>query len=249
MAIGIARLFGIRLPVNFNSPYKAVSITEFWHRWHMTLSRFLRDYLYIPLGGNRRGKVQRYRNLLLTMLLGGLWHGAGWTFVFWGGLHGVYLCAHHAWTYFRRRMGWHDPARDSRLWTLSAGLLTFLAVVVGWVFFRATTFSGAGTMLLAMVGMTSSSSVESTMSPASVLPVLLGLQSLVWLAPNTQQFMRRFRPALYVRPIRESMGELIESARRLAWKPNWQWATVMAVLSTVSLLLMSRTSEFIYYQF
>src|SRR5450830_1540606 len=98
MAIGLSRMFGIRLPLNFDSPYKAASITEFWRRWHMTLSRFLRDYLYIPLGGNRKGPTRRYVNLLTTMVLGGLWHGAGWTFVAWGALHGAYLCIDHVWT-------------------------------------------------------------------------------------------------------------------------------------------------------
>src|SRR6188472_2448109 len=100
MAIGISLMFGIFLPVNFNSPYKATSIVEFWRRWHMTLSHFLRDYLYIPLGGNRRGRVLRYVNLLITMVLGGLWHGAAWTFVIWGALHGAYLCVNHAWNRF-----------------------------------------------------------------------------------------------------------------------------------------------------
>src|SRR5579863_7957836 len=97
MAIGLALLFGIRLPVNFRSPYKATSIVEFWRRWHITLSRFLRDYLYIPLGGNRLGEQRRYLNLMVTMLLGGLWHGAGWNFLIWGGLHGLYLCVNHLW--------------------------------------------------------------------------------------------------------------------------------------------------------
>src|SRR5260370_17034201 len=95
MAVGLALLFGIRLPVNFRSPYQATSIIEFWRRWHITLSRFLRDYLYIPLGGNRLGERRRYINLLVTMLLGGLWHGAGLTFLVWGGLHGTYLCINH----------------------------------------------------------------------------------------------------------------------------------------------------------
>src|SRR3984885_3576772 len=101
MAIGLALLFGIRLPVNFRSPYQALSIVEFWRRWHITLSRFLRDYLYIPLGGNRLGEQRRYLNLMVTMLLGGLWHGAGWTFLIWGGLHGVYLCVNHLWQAWR----------------------------------------------------------------------------------------------------------------------------------------------------
>src|SRR3954469_23352041 len=101
MALGLALLFGIRLPVNFRSPYQAASIIEFWRRWHITLSRFLRDYLYIPLGGNRLGEIRRYQNLLVTMLLGGLWHGAAWNFVIWGGLHGVYLCINHLWRAWR----------------------------------------------------------------------------------------------------------------------------------------------------
>ncbi len=96
MALGISRMFGIRLPINFLSPYQATSIIDFWRRWHITLSRFLRDYLYIPLGGNRHGTARRYVNLSLTMLLGGLWHGASWTFIIWGGLHGLYLIINHA---------------------------------------------------------------------------------------------------------------------------------------------------------
>jgi len=104
MAIGIARMFGIRLPLNFFSPYKSLSIIEFWRRWHITLSRFLRDYVYFSLGGNRKGKAHRYINLFTTMLLGGLWHGAGWTFILWGGLHGLYLVTNHAWHYTQRRL-------------------------------------------------------------------------------------------------------------------------------------------------
>ena len=106
MAVGLSLLFGVRLPYNFNSPYQAWNITEFWRRWHMTLSRFLRDYLYVPLGGNRHGRARRYVNLMLTMLLGGLWHGASWTFVIWGGLHGAYLVVNHGWQCLREKLGW-----------------------------------------------------------------------------------------------------------------------------------------------
>ena len=102
MAVGVSRLFGFQIPINFNSPYKATSVSDFWQRWHISLSRFLRNYLYIPLGGNRHGQLTRYRNLLLTMLLGGLWHGANWTFVIWGGLHGLYLCVQHGWQFMMR---------------------------------------------------------------------------------------------------------------------------------------------------
>jgi len=152
MAIGLSWMFNIRLPFNFDSPYKALNISEFWRRWHMTLSAFLRDYLYVPLGGNRKGPVRRYVNLALTMLLGGLWHGAAWTFVVWGGLHGLYLGVNHA---FRALLG---PVRTARLQrsraaAAAAWALTMLAVVVGWVFFRSTSFAGAGRMLAAMSGL------------------------------------------------------------------------------------------------
>src|ERR1700733_6779092 len=133
MAIGISLMFGIFLPLNFNSPYKATSIIDFWRRWHMTLSQFLRDYLYIPLGGNRHGRVLRYVNLGITMVLGGLWHGAAWTFVIWGALHGVYLCGIHAWTHF----GPKPSPRFARLADIAGVILTFSAVVIAWVFFRA----------------------------------------------------------------------------------------------------------------
>ena len=106
MAIGLGLLFGIRLPFNFASPYKAVNIIDFWRRWHMTLSKFLRDYLYVPLGGNRKGGARRYVNLFLTMLIGGLWHGAAWTFVIWGALHGVFLIVNHGWRALRTALGW-----------------------------------------------------------------------------------------------------------------------------------------------
>src|ERR1700742_821559 len=128
MAIGISLMFGIFLPLNFNSPYKATSIVDFWRRWHMTLSQFLRDYLYIPLGGNRHGRVLRYVNLMITMLLGGLWHGAAWTFVIWGALHGLYLCVNHAWNHFAPAA----PQRFAPLAKLGSCTLTFLAVVVAW---------------------------------------------------------------------------------------------------------------------
>ncbi|MFZ5502719.1 MAG: MBOAT family O-acyltransferase [Pseudomonadota bacterium] len=150
MALGIALMFNIRLPINFDSPYKATSIIDFWRRWHMTLSRFLRDYLYIPLGGNRKGKPRRYLNLMATMLLGGLWHGAGWTFVIWGALHGLYLAINHLWRELvvARFLGWFP----NWLGTLAGGALTFIAVVTAWVVFRAENIAQAMYLLKAMFG-------------------------------------------------------------------------------------------------
>jgi alginate O-acetyltransferase complex protein AlgI len=150
MALGAALMFNIRLPINFDSPYKATSIIEFWRTWHMTLSRFLRDYLYIPLGGNRKGEPRRYANLMATMLLGGLWHGAGWTFVCWGGLHGIYLTLNHWWRELlpEAAVGW-IPAR---MRGLAGGGITFLMVVLAWVFFRSLDITHALTMIKAMLG-------------------------------------------------------------------------------------------------
>jgi alginate O-acetyltransferase complex protein AlgI len=152
MAIGLSQMLGIRLPGNFNSPYKALSISDFWRRWHITLSDFLRDYLYIPLGGNRYGPIRRYVNLATTMLLGGLWHGAAWTFVVWGALHGFYLIVNHAWGALVRATGIVVPRRLGALTRGASLALTFLCVVIGWVVFRATTLSGAGRVLEGMSG-------------------------------------------------------------------------------------------------
>jgi alginate O-acetyltransferase complex protein AlgI len=139
MAIGAALIFNIRLPINFNSPYKALSIQDFWRRWHITLSRWLRDYVYIPLGGNRHGNWRTHINLLLTFLLGGLWHGAGWTFILWGALHGSALIIHRLW-----------QALGLRLWRWAAWALTFLFINMTWVFFRAEDVDKALTMLRRM---------------------------------------------------------------------------------------------------
>lgn len=141
MAVGLGLMFGFALPLNFNAPYRATSIREFWRRWHMTLSRFLRDYLYIPLGGNRHGLPREVAALLVTMLLGGLWHGAAWTFVAWGGVHGLAVAANHLW----RRAGGRMPAAPAWLLTLA---VTFFA----WTLFRSESFAAAGDMVAAMVG-------------------------------------------------------------------------------------------------
>jgi D-alanyl-lipoteichoic acid acyltransferase DltB (MBOAT superfamily) len=142
MARGVSKLLGIELALNFRQPYFATSITEFWRRWHISLSSWLRDYLYIPLGGNRGSTVATYRNLLLTMLLGGLWHGANWTFVIWGGLHGVYLAFHKAMLSGRAKRG-----PDGWVLGVAKGVATFHLVCLTWVFFRADSFSAAWVFL------------------------------------------------------------------------------------------------------
>src|SRR6201992_1247161 len=148
MALGSSVMLGIRLPVNFHSPYKAASLIEFWRRWHISLSAFLRDYLYIPLGGNRRGRTRRYLNLFITMLLGGLWHGAAWTFVLWGALHGIYLMINHLWNAKVRR-----DRKPGRIAHVLGWALTMLAVMVAWVVFRAESMHAATLIYKGMLGL------------------------------------------------------------------------------------------------
>ena len=146
MAIGLGFMFGIRLPENFRSPYKATSIISFWRRWHITLSRFLRDYIYIPLGGNRKGVVMRYVNVMVVMAIGGIWHGAGLTFLFWGVFHGAALVINHGWRRIKHGFSYMDGPGPR----LAARLLTFVVIVVGWVFFRSPSFTTAVSVLTAM---------------------------------------------------------------------------------------------------
>ncbi len=153
MAIGLSFLFGVYLPINFNSPYKAHNIIDFWRRWHMTLSRFLRDYLYIPLGGNRKGLSRRKVNIMITMLLGGLWHGASWNFVAWGGLHGLYLLVNHGWHELKRKINLPASRTSTLVGRLGGTILTFVAVAMAWIFFRAETWGSAIAILKGCLGM------------------------------------------------------------------------------------------------
>jgi alginate O-acetyltransferase complex protein AlgI len=253
MAIGLALLFGIRLPVNFRSPYQASSIVEFWRRWHITLSRFLRDYLYIPLGGTRLGEQRRYSNLMVTMLLGGLWHGAGWNFLVWGGLHGVYLSINHLWREWRR-----GAARTSALGLTTAnGLswaITFFAVVIAWVFFRAKTIAGAWLMLGGLFGFGSGSSAY---APPGILrlmdlPVLVGEEQLLLIGGGAVALTLAI--ALFLPNVPQIFGyrEYRRSPERSAfvlWRPNAAWALFTALALSSSLFGMWQRLEFLYFQF
>ncbi len=273
MAIGLSRMFGVKLPLNFHSPYKATNIVEFWRRWHMTLSRFLRDYLYFALGGNRKGTVRRYINLMVTMLLGGLWHGAGWTFIMWGGLHGLYLCINHAWSHLSGRRA-HKTLLPQKLGKLFAWLTTFVVVVIGWVFFRATSFDAALEMLRGMAGLNGVAVPNAIAAKLGVFWQILAdlgcttylgggsqfifawlwivlLLTVVVAMPNTQQIMNRFEPVLHLYRGDEH-NEIRLMARLhsiLSWRPSGNWAVATGVIAALGVFAMSRISEFLYFQF
>ncbi|HEY4374103.1 MAG TPA: MBOAT family protein [Burkholderiales bacterium] len=239
MAVGLSLLFGVRLPVNFLSPYKAVNIIDFWRRWHITLSRFLRDYLYIPLGGNRQGKERRYVNLMLTMLLGGLWHGAAWTYVAWGGLHGLYLVANHGW---RATCAGHP--RLARVFAGWRGIaLTFFFVVLAWVFFRAPTFAAAAHMLSAMFGLSPVPVARATPDENWLRGALLLLifALVAWRAPNVSEIF------LGEKPVLESAQ--LCAPQRLAWRNGWAGVICAGLLLAAGVLTFHRNSPFLYFQF
>lgn len=265
MAIGLSLLFGIKLPLNFNSPYKSMSIVEFWRRWHITLSRFLRDYVYITLGGNRHGNFRRYSNLMITMLLGGAWHGANWTFIVWGGLHGFYLLINHYWQASSFRF-----LSSNKIVSLIAEkiylLITFVAIVIAWVVFRADNLTAAQLILEGMFGQhgirmplkwfNHSENIKqwlvlhgvefgnSQTFNASKLPLrLLICFLIVWCMPNTQEIFLRFRPAL-------AMGNISKAQKKWwQWQPNQIWLIIVTLIAVSGILSLGELSEFIYFQF
>lgn len=231
MAVGLGLFFNMHLPINFNSPYQADSIIEFWRRWHMTLSAFLKNYLYIPLGGNKHGEVRQITNLFLTMVLGGLWHGAGWTFILWGACHGCFLIINHMW----RKLSFP-------LFPFVAKTVTLLAVVVAWVIFRSPTVEKALSILTGMCGMNGTLLSDSL---AEIFPfltefgivfgeldyrsfdffLLFALSLVVLIAPNSQRLKER-----------------------LTKKPL-AFGVVTAIMTVSVIVQLEKISEFLYYQF
>lgn len=218
MAIGLGLLLNLRFPQNFNSPYQANSIIDFWRRWHMTLGGWVRDYLYIPLGGNRRGEGKKMRNLFVSMLIIGLWHGAGWTFVLWGGLHGVLLVINHQW----RRLQLHLPLACCRV-------LTFLSVLVCWVFFRADTFTAGWQLCQAMLDWQQ----------------LLGGQAMAWGLPAAPVEVWSLLALLLVLTAwMKNPLQLVASFRA-----DWRWLAASVLLMLWSLYALAHVSDFLYFQF
>jgi alginate O-acetyltransferase complex protein AlgI len=258
MAIGLGLMFGICLPIGFLSPYKATSIIDFWQRWNMTLSRFLRDYLYIPLGGNRVGTPRRYINILATMIIGGLWFGAGWTFIVWGILHGILLCLNHFWRWLRP-----EPRKVTIVNITLARLLTFLAVTITWVFFRAEDLPTSLSMLCAMSGFGDISfplilrpyfgSFAGTLEglgiafsgmapngllkdPTAMLTSLTVMAVIIWWTPSTAHLLRSRD---------QNLPSLVkdEPGRTINWRPSIAWGLATGMILAVCFLGLSRISS------
>ncbi len=265
MAIGLSLFVGVKLPVNFYSPYKSVSIIEFWRRWNMTLSRFLRDYLYISLGGNRKGSIRRYVNLLATMVLGGLWHGASWTFVLWGSLHGFYLCINHGWSALKRYVGIYSSG--GILVTTLSRLMTFMAVLIAWVFFRAPDVSKACAILHAMffekimlptywhlpisvslllqqlhVGF----STDSVLVSHDAIMLFLLSSIIIWFLPNSYQLLKRYKPALLWG---HEFSTHTSKKRALVWRPSLVWNFFISFLFVFGVINIQASSVFLYFRF
>ena len=242
MAIGLALMFGIVLPLNFNSPYKAVNIIEFWRRWHMTLSRFMRDYVYVPLGGSRKGLPRQGINLMVTMLLGGLWHGAGWTFIFWGGIHGLLLVINNLWLKFRILIGF--GCNRSPWWTSwLARIVTFVILTMTWVIFRADNMASAFDILKSMAGL--NPYIQEGINKIKIgEDRLLFYFFIIWFMPNTQQFVARAHPCWS-----KSVKCIHDTWKVFQWQPNHWWATFIAFLAVLSILELTKIQEFVYFQF
>jgi alginate O-acetyltransferase complex protein AlgI len=275
MAVGLGRMFGIQLPVNFHSPYKATGIIDFWRRWHITLSRFLRDYLYVPLGGNRHGRLRQYANLSVVMLLGGLWHGANWTFVAWGAVHGVMLAVNHAWQSLSRL---HPPDWAAGAARLVAIAVTFLAVTLAWVPFRAENLAQTKQMLRTLLPAPwQLSAAWASVKHAWHLQFGRGaLDLMTWFKPRElwpptlpPEYLASVRPAGLILLVIGIATLLFPNTQQIFAKfdpvsglpatelnhrasittLNWKAALLVSGMFVFSVLQLSRVSPFLYFQF
>jgi D-alanyl-lipoteichoic acid acyltransferase DltB (MBOAT superfamily) len=263
MAIGLGRMFNIILPLNFYSPYRSLCMIDFWKRWHISLSLFFRDYLYIPMGGNRKGLFRKNVHLMITMLFVGLWHGAGWTFVIWGGLHGLYLIINHVWRFISNHYitsKWFKITSFNRFLSFTT---TFCAIITAWVIFRSDTIAVAQKILSGMFafnGMNLSPGFLFNLSMNYVSKMSIFLQSavphtnkmiffwiallsfIIWLCPNTYEFLRQYHPSLHI----ESID--IKN-QRLQWQPTFFWAFILSTMLLICIMLISSPTEFLYFNF
>jgi D-alanyl-lipoteichoic acid acyltransferase DltB (MBOAT superfamily) len=286
MALGIARLIGIRLPPNFNSPLKATSIIDFWLRWHMTLTRFLTAYIYNPLAlvltrrrlskgraavGGRPATLGSFVELLvfptlITMLVSGIWHGAGYLFILWGFVHGIYLTVNHGWRLFAARR-WPNSTAYQRVMAPVGFILTFLCVVTSMVIFRATNGHAAANVLEGMLGLNGFALPEwmydhlRPLAPIlTILDVTRGLASdfafnkmakwivvlatVAFLCPNTLQLLARYEPAHGWKPTQPD-----RAVAPVSWKPSLAWAVILSIIGTLGIVNVGGLSEFLYWQF
>lgn len=259
MALGLGYCFNIQLPLNFNAPYKSASIIEFWRSWHMSLSSFLKDYIYIPLGGNRCGRAREILNIFTVMVIGGIWHGASLNFIAWGALHGVYVTLNHLWRKLQRVLGL--KLEQVWLWSYAMQGLTFLAVALGWILFRADSLPSALILFKGLFGMNAfllplrlkewvslqelfPSLIFSKMGfilqdPLSVIYRLLKGFGIIWLLPSVPEIFHL---------VSRTRGPFLNS--RLLWRPNWLWAIGLALLFVYTVFsLQGYRGQFVYYQF
>jgi len=236
MAIGVALLFNIRLPINFNSPYKSLDIQAFWRRWHITLSRFLKDYIYIPLGGNRKGTFRTYTNLLITFLLGGIWHGAGWTFVFWGFLHGLALVIHRIWA----QIGFSMPR-------ILAWFITFNFLNLSWVFFRAKSWDDA---LKVLYGMLHLSEIGETKKFIHISPQLVNpLSDYMKWSTASYTYLIILLGFILVLGFQNS-NQLSKKFEAMKSVPlSWVVFTILLLGISLIFILANTHSEFLYFNF
>jgi len=245
MALGLALVFGIRLPYNFFSPYKSTSIQEFWRRWHITLSTFLRDYLYIPLGGNKHGKFRTLLALLITMFLGGLWHGAGWTFIIWGLFHGSLLIIYYWWVILTKPIKTLVVLKNTATYKASSILATFLLVSVGWVFFRASDLPTAFRIINGMIGLNSAQQItELTKVIILAFPIYF---IIIWALPNSIEIMKKYNVSSSKHKFNTHKLSIYKNILCFRMTPIWGFISIGLFIA--SWFSLSSLSPFIYFQF
>jgi len=247
MAIGAALLFNIKIPINFNSPYQALNIQDFWHRWHITLSRWLRDYLYIPLGGNRKGNIRTYINLFITFLIAGIWHGAGWTFIVWGAMHGIALAVNRLWRQLKFKMpkllGW---------------FFTFMFLNITWIFFRASTCEDALRIMKGLIKINTAgfsdkfAQIVNYLNPWSfykLLPKEDGMLPQI----QTLEYLIVFGLIAFLLPNTMQMIQFVKNDGKLIFKPTFKYAAIAACLMYKALMTFAGSStvpkDFLYFNF
>lgn len=254
MARGISRMFGMELPINFDSPYRVTSLIDFWRRWHMTLSRFLRIYLYVPLGGSRKGRARTAVNLFITMTLGGLWHGAGFGFLAWGAFHGICLALNHQFRVVRARSG--AAPREGSIPRLAGWALTMLVVMVGWALFRAPTFDAAGLVLRGLLGLNGADLPTAISGLGNWLPSTVRFDGMFFHGFFASPFLSCFLVAVFgaiaLQPLNTNrLIMVLENSSESGRVDRWKYALVAMAGAAFALALagLGRNSPFLYYQF